>query len=79
MYSMFNAAGMLQMLDDFFFIGQKHSQKRLHDLNQFMFMCKDSGITIKMETKTQLPTTVITIHGKKVDSNAIICRFLIKS
>ena len=73
MYSKFNAAGMSHMLDDFFFIGPKHSQKCLHDLNQFIFMCEDSGLPIKME-KTQLPTTVITFYGIEVDSNAMICR-----
>ena len=73
MYSKFNAAGMSHMLDDFFFIGPKHSQKCLHDLNQFIFMCEDSGLPIKME-KTQLPTTGITIYGIEVDSNAMICR-----
>ena len=59
----------------FFFIWPKHSHKCLHYLNQFVFVCKDIGIPIKVE-KTQLPTTVITIYGIEVDSNAMIGRLL---
>ena len=73
MYSKFNAAGMSHMLDDFFFIGPKHSQKCLQDLNQFIYMCEESGIPIKME-KTVFPTTIITIYGIEVDSSAMVCR-----
>ena len=49
MYSKINEAGMFHMLDDFFFIGPKHKHKCLRDLNQFVFVCKDIGISIKME------------------------------
>ena len=49
MYSKFNAAGMSHMLDDFFFIEPKHSQKCLQDINQFIYMCEESGFPIKME------------------------------
>ena len=46
-----NAAGMSHMLDDFFFIEPKHSQKCLQDINQFIYMCEESGFPIKMEKK----------------------------
>ena len=54
MYSKFNAAGMSHMLDIFFCIGPKQSHKCLHDLNQFIFMCKDSGIPIKIKQNSDI-------------------------
>ena len=69
-----NAAGMSHMLDDFFFIEPKHSQKCLQDINQFIYMCEESGFPIKMEKKPHFPTKIITIYGTEVDSNEMVCR-----
>ena len=73
MYSKFNVGGMSHMLDDFFFIGPKNSNKCLQDIKQFISICEECGIPIKME-KTHFPTSVLTIYGIEVDSNALECR-----
>lgn len=73
MTNKFSAAGMSHMLDDFFFIGPKDSSKCQVDLDRFLSICDISGIPIKSE-KTVSPTTVLTIYGIEVDSNALVCR-----
>ena len=52
------------MLDDFFLIGPKHSQKCLQDLNKFIYMCEESGTPIKMEKKNNL--RLILSHPKSI-------------
>lgn len=49
MCTKFNAAGMSYMIDDFFFIGPKYSDKCLSDLQQCLAICSEAGITIKGE------------------------------
>lgn len=60
MCTKFNAAGMSYMIDDFFFIGPKYSDKCLSDLQQCLAICSEAGITIK-GGKTRFPTRILTI------------------
>lgn len=73
MCTKFNAAGMSHMIDDFFFIGPKDSDKCLSDLQQFLAICSEAGIPIKGE-KTHFPTRILTIYGIEVDSSVLECR-----
>ena len=73
MENVFKAAGISHILDDFFFIGPAKSSQCRDDLTNFLFLCKQVGIPIKMQ-KTQPPTTKITIYGIEVDTEAMECR-----
>lgn len=63
----YKAGGMSHILNDFFFTGPAGSNNCKKDLTNFLFLCKRIGIPIKM-SKTQPPTTKITIYGIEIDS-----------
>ena len=73
MHEKFQASGISHILDDFFFIGPPSSGKCKQDLTNFLFLCSQIGIPIKME-KTVLPCTCLTIYGIEVDSVEMECR-----
>ncbi|XP_061170929.1 uncharacterized protein LOC133180416 [Saccostrea echinata] len=73
MLTKFGAGGMSHMIDDFFFIGAKGSKDCDRDLKQFISLCSEIGVPIKHD-KTVLPSTVITIYGIEIDSEAMECR-----
>ncbi|XP_062614297.1 uncharacterized protein LOC134276023 [Saccostrea cucullata] len=71
--SKFGAGGMSHILDDFFFIGPANSESCKNDLTNFLFLCKNIGVPIKM-SKTQTPTTKIIIYGIEIDSDKMEAR-----
>ncbi|XP_062590215.1 uncharacterized protein LOC134251812 [Saccostrea cucullata] len=66
----FKAAGVSHILDDFFFVGPPNSSKCRDDLVSFLFLCRQTGIPIKMQ-KTQTPTTKKIIYGIEVDTGTM--------
>ena len=73
MSNKFSIHGISHLLDDFFFVGRENTNHCMSALSRFTDLCTDIGIPIKHE-KTQLPTTIITIYGIEIDSDAMIAR-----
>ncbi|XP_061175932.1 uncharacterized protein LOC133184874 [Saccostrea echinata] len=73
MQSRYMAGGMSHILDDFFFIGPADSPNCEKDLTNFLYLCRKIGVPIKM-SKTQTPTTIITIYGIEIDSTRMEAR-----
>ncbi|MCG8048417.1 MAG: hypothetical protein N0E48_22830 [Candidatus Thiodiazotropha endolucinida] len=73
MLNNFQASGMSHILDDFFFIGPKDSDKCGQDLSRFLSLAADIGVPIKHE-KTEQPCTKIVIYGIEIDSVAMESR-----
>lgn len=71
--SKYGAGDMSHILDDFFFIGPANSSNCKNDLTNFLYLCKCIGVPIKM-SKTQTPTTIITIYGIEIDSDLMEAR-----
>ncbi|XP_021347069.1 uncharacterized protein LOC110454687 isoform X1 [Mizuhopecten yessoensis] len=69
----FQVSGVVHVLDDFLFVGPPDSRKCLDDLNNFLSFCSDTSIPIK-QSKTELPTTVLTFLGIELDSKAMVAR-----
>ena len=72
----YHAAGVSHFIDDFIFVGPPHSDKCLHDLNQFLSLCERIGVPIKTQ-KTVQPTSVLSVYGIIVDSENMELRLSI--
>lgn len=73
MLNKYDACGMSHILDDFFFIGPKNSEKCMQDLSNFLEVAIKLGVPIK-EEKTEYPSTKIIIYGIEIDSVAMESR-----
>ncbi|XP_071950801.1 uncharacterized protein [Antedon mediterranea] len=73
MRTKFNIPDISHILDDFFFVGPKHSNLCQNALTNFISLCNTLGVPIK-DSKTVFPTTVIVIYGIEVDSVSMECR-----
>ena len=73
MLNKYDACGMSHILDDFFFIGPKKSEKCMQDLSNFLEVAVKLGVPIKKE-KTEYPSTKIIIYGIEIDSVAMESR-----
>ncbi|KAK6175768.1 hypothetical protein SNE40_014161 [Patella caerulea] len=66
-------AHLSHMIDDFFFIGPKNTNKCSESLQTFLDIASHLAVPIK-SSKTVLPTNKITIYGIEVDSQDMIFR-----
>lgn len=69
----FNASGVVHVLDDFLFVGPPSSQKCNEDLQKFLSLCNQSGVPIK-ESKTVNPTTCLVFLGIELDTCLRVAR-----
>ncbi|XP_069108938.1 uncharacterized protein [Argopecten irradians] len=59
--------GVAHILDDFLFVAPNNSDKCQTDLNNFLHLCKITGVPIK-HSKTVQPCTTLTFLGIELDS-----------